>query len=62
MFIDELFRCIDAITLIHLPEGPSAYFKLSSFVPSKKLPVSFFLMAIIERYICLNGSVIRMPD
>lgn len=42
MFIDELFRCIDAITLIHLPEGPSAYFKLSSFVPSKKLPVSFF--------------------
>lgn len=34
-------KCIslDAITLIHLPDGPTAYFKLSGFVPSKKIIV-----------------------
>lgn len=29
----------DAITLIHLPDGPTAYFKLSSYTPAKKTPV-----------------------
>lgn len=33
---------IDAITLIHLPEGPSAYFKLTSFTPAKNISVSAF--------------------
>lgn len=30
---------LDAITLIHLPDGPTAYFKLSSYTPAKKTPV-----------------------
>jgi hypothetical protein len=33
---------IDAITFIHLPEGPTAYFKLTSFTPAKAISVSYF--------------------
>lgn len=36
----NIYRLLsDAITLIHLPDGPSAYFKLSSYTPAKKTPV-----------------------
>lgn len=36
--ITHTLRLLDAITLMHLPNGPSAYFKLSNFVSAKKLP------------------------
>ncbi|KAF7724590.1 Ribosome production factor 1 [Apophysomyces ossiformis] len=38
LIVNEDRKTPNAITLIHLPDGPTAYFKLTSFVPSKKLP------------------------
>ncbi|KAI9321788.1 anticodon-binding protein [Dichotomocladium elegans] len=38
MIVNEDRKIPNAITLIHLPNGPSAYFKLSSYTPSIRLP------------------------
>ncbi|CAO3684528.1 unnamed protein product [Rhizopus microsporus] len=35
--VNEDRKIPNAITLIHLPDGPTAYFKLSSYVPSKAI-------------------------
>ncbi|KAI7866367.1 anticodon-binding protein [Spinellus fusiger] len=37
LIVNEDRKIPNAITLIHLPNGPTAYFKLSSFVPSSKI-------------------------
>ena len=31
---------VDAVTIVYLPEGPTAYFKLTSIEMSKKIHVS----------------------
>lgn len=36
------FEHLDAITLIHLPNGPTAYFKLTSIELSKRISVRPF--------------------
>lgn len=41
-------QLVDAITLIHLPEGPSAYFKLTSFTPAKAISVSRYCVYFIS--------------
>ncbi|KAI9030665.1 anticodon-binding protein [Phycomyces nitens] len=38
LIVNEDRKIPNAVTLIHLPDGPTAYFKLTSFVPAKKLP------------------------
>ncbi|KAJ8657705.1 hypothetical protein O0I10_006520 [Lichtheimia ornata] len=38
MIVNEDKKIPNAITLIHLPDGPTAYFKLSSYTPAKKTP------------------------
>ncbi|PHZ12860.1 Brix-domain-containing protein [Rhizopus microsporus ATCC 52813] len=37
IIVNEDRKIPNAITLIHLPDGPTAYFKLSSYVPSKAI-------------------------
>ncbi|CAO3587948.1 unnamed protein product [Absidia cylindrospora] len=37
LIVNEDKKTPNAITLIHLPDGPTAYFKLTSFTPSKKI-------------------------
>ncbi|KAI8978570.1 anticodon-binding protein, partial [Pilobolus umbonatus] len=37
IIVNEDHKMPNALTLIHLPDGPSAYFKLTSFTPSKKI-------------------------
>ncbi|KAI9498302.1 anticodon-binding protein [Zychaea mexicana] len=38
MIVNEDRKSLNAITLIHLPNGPSAYFKLSNYIPGKQIP------------------------
>ncbi|KAI8144843.1 anticodon-binding protein [Fennellomyces sp. T-0311] len=38
MIVNEDRKQLNAITLIHLPDGPSAYFKLTNYIPGKRLP------------------------
>ncbi len=42
------------MTVIHLPNGPTAYFKLTNLTLSKEIPVSRFFFIITDNKFILN--------
>jgi ribosome production factor 1 len=60
IIINEDHKKINGMTVIHLPEGPTAYFKLSNVVLNKEIPDSGTIRAINKPEVILNRFTTRV--